>query len=431
MHAREIELSLERVKSVYQTLYPDGVPYKVISIAGTNGKGSTAEMLSSIYTQSGWRVGKFTSPHLVRFNERFSINGELVSDADLIEAFERIEAARADVPITFFEYGALLAMVLFAHAQVDVAVMEVGLGGRLDAVNSLDADVAIITSIALDHTAWLGNTLDKIAFEKAGIARAKSPCVIGVAEPQDSMLAHLNAINAVPFVVNQEFSYSHDDNSWTYELHKSGNKTRYAGLPLPFAQGGVQLSNASLAITAALLLSDTLPVSQNSIEKGLAAASIAGRCQVMSEKPLVVLDVSHNEASVSRLARFLSNKLASGLNSRPSSRRLAKVIGICGMLEDKEIEASLKCISGLIDDWHFVTINNDRGSSSAALAEKFEALQPQNHEKKVFLHQNVKQAYLEVQKTLNDDDCVVIFGSFFVVGDIISHIDAEANAASV
>ena len=188
LHHREIELSLDRVREVYLRMYPNGLRYKIISLSGTNGKGSTAELLASVYRSSGYKVGKFTSPHLVNFNERFNLNGNAIDNERLLDAFSAVEKNRQQTPITFFEYGTLLAIELFAKSQVDVAIMEVGLGGRLDSVNILDADLSIVTSISVDHTSWLGNTVEEIAFEKVGIARKGKPLVLGLRKPPQNMI---------------------------------------------------------------------------------------------------------------------------------------------------------------------------------------------------------------------------------------------------
>jgi len=208
LHHRQIDLSLDRVREVYLRLIPADTPFTVISIAGTNGKGSTAEMLSSIYTQAGYNVGKYTSPHLVYFNERYLINGQMVDDAELLAAFEKIEAVRGDVPITFFEFGTLIAIELFRQADIDIAVMEVGLGGRKDAVNVLDPDVAIITSISIDHTAWLGDNTDDISYEKVGIARPEVPCIVGINQPSTRITDYCDEIGANCLIVDQNFSYA-------------------------------------------------------------------------------------------------------------------------------------------------------------------------------------------------------------------------------
>lgn len=408
LHAREIDMSLERVRKVYLKLCPGGPPFRVISVAGTNGKGSTSEILASIYRQAGFRAAKFTSPHLQRFNERFSVDGVDADDAELIAAFETVEQARENVPITYFEYGLLLALSLFQQQGVDLAIMEVGLGGRLDAVNVLDADAALVTSIALDHTDWLGDSLDQIAYEKSGIARGGRPCVIGVREPQKSMLGHMQSIGAQTSIVGRDFDFIHHaDDTWGYQ---SGD-WNIDGLALPFSQGGVQLSNASVAIRCIQTLSERLPVTESAIRQGLASATLTGRCQLLSRSPEIVLDVSHNEASLARLTQFIHSLQVSG-----------RVVAVCGMLKDKEIAASLAQIAPIVSDWHLISINAERGSEAEQVLSELQSVVPSLNQESVQLYNDASTAYRSARATLTADDCLVVFGSFYVVGDILGSL---------
>ena len=412
LHHSEIELGVERVSKVYRRLYPDGMPCKVISIAGTNGKGSTAEIIASIYHQAGYKVGKFSSPHLIDFGERYLINGANASDQGLLDAFVKIEQARADIPITYFEFGALLAVELFCTAKVDVAVMEVGLGGRLDAINMLDADVALITSISIDHTAWLGNTIEKIAYEKVGIAREASPCVVGIREPAQSIIDYCDEIKSDLQVLGKSFDYQFEEgaNQWSWQSNQSSRNLTQ--LPLPFSQSGVQLSNAAIAIQAVDLLNDTLLVSDQSIVDGIAKASILGRCQVFSQKPLTILDVAHNESSVQRLREFIDGQ------RRSKNMKQGHVYALCGMLKDKEVAQSLVCMAGLVDHWHLATIHNERGADAYYLQEQLNSVDTKSN-KTISLHDSVNIAYDDVLKIVKPDDILIVFGSFFVVGDIL------------
>lgn len=405
LHFREIELSLERVRKVYLRLYPNRLPFKIITVAGTNGKGSTAAMLSSIYRAAGHRVGKFTSPHLVDFAERYEIDGENVAEDPLLTSLKKIELCRADVPITFFEFGALLAIDLFATAKVDIAIMEVGLGGRLDAINILDADVAIITSISIDHTAWLGNSIEGIAHEKAGIARASKPCIVGIEQPPKAIVTHCENIAAELKILGRDFSFEHShlSESWSW----SSKELSITDLPLPFAQAGVQLSNAATALRAIQALAKELPVEQAAIHQGLAAAAVLARCQVISTNPMVILDVSHNESSVKRLAEFVRSQ-------QPS----AKIAAVVGMLFDKEIGPSLEHMSGLVDRWNTVTIQGERGSSAEFIAAQ---LNPKD-ESQVRCFDAVEEAFDHAISGLKSDDVLVVFGSFYIAGDILRHI---------
>ena len=415
LHHREIELSLERVNQVYRRLYPQGLNYKVISVAGTNGKGSTAEIIASIYNQSGFKVGKFSSPHLIEFGERYCINGHNASDRALMDAFTKIEQARADIPITYFEFGALLAIELFSTARVDVAVMEVGLGGRLDAINILDADVSLITSISIDHTAWLGDTVELIAREKVGIARSRKPCIVGIREPAKSIVGHCKNIDADLNILGQEFDYQaeDDDQSWSWRSKQTSRELTQ--LPLPFSQSGVQLSNAAIAIQAIESLSEFLFVDNQAIADGLEKAKILARCQIFNKSPLSILDVAHNESSVQRLRFFIDRQLAL------QSKQRVKVFAICGMLQDKEIAKSLSCLDGLVTDWHFATINNERGASADYLQNQLNSISDMST-KAITKHECVVKAYEEVLKMLTDEDILIVFGSFFVAGDILNII---------
>jgi len=407
IHFREIELGLERVNEVYQRLIPNGVDFTVISIAGTNGKGSTAELLSSLYNAADYTVGKFTSPHLIDFGERYSINGQIATDKQLLAAFKRVEEVRAEVPLTFFEFGTLMAIEIFYAANVDIAIMEVGLGGRLDAVNILDADISLITSISIDHTSWLGSTIDEIAPEKMGIARRDRPCIIGIEELSPIMQSVANDIGMQLQQIHKEFTYfhQHGDQTWRYESAQHS----ITDLPLPFAQSGVQLSNASLAIRTIELLSERFPVTNTQVRLGLSEAQLLARCQIISTEPYVVIDVAHNESSIKRLAEFLAS-----LNAQ-------RCIAVCGMLKDKEIAKSLSYLCDLVDQWHVATIHSERGATAVELQE---ILKTQVLLKPINTHgyKNVKQAYVQAQKNVSERDVLVVFGSFFIAGDILASL---------
>lgn len=406
LHRREIDLGLERVARVYQRLYPNGVDYRIISIAGTNGKGSTAELINSIYTSAGYQVGKFTSPHIVYFNERYTINGLPVADQQLVAAFEQIESTRGDIPLTFFEFGALLAVVLFQKLSVDVAIMEVGLGGRLDAVNILDADVSIVTNVSIDHTDWLGDTVEEIALEKIAIARPDKPCLIGMSIPPGSLLDYCQQNDIDLLIYQHDFtSKLMDDQCWDW----SDTQHQLIKLPLPYGQGDCQLINASLAIKAVRLLLALLPVNDEAFYQGLQKATLNGRCQLLQLDPTIVLDVSHNSASVARLAEFVQSLNIKG-----------RLIAVCGMLQDKEIAASLQHLIDIVDEWHVGTISHERGASSMKLNRYLQGL-AQSNELQVSSYQyaQITDAFAIAKNKLNSDDCLIVFGSFFVVSDII------------
>ncbi|MCH2189790.1 MAG: bifunctional folylpolyglutamate synthase/dihydrofolate synthase [Gammaproteobacteria bacterium] len=408
LHFREIDMSLERVRKVYEVLCPNGVDFKIISIAGTNGKGSTAELISSIFREAGLKTGKFSSPHLVKFNERFSLSGRDVEDEHLINAFETVERARGVTPLTYFEYCLLLAIVVFRAQGVEVAVMEVGLGGRLDAVNILDAEIAVITSISLDHTAWLGDTVEQIALEKAGIARKDKPCLLGLKRPYDVLKDYLDRKEVIIEQLDTRFSARESSAGDCWSYHSDGLTLH--SLPLPFSQSGVQLTNAALAVRVVELSQDLVEASEDDIKNGLKSAAIKGRCQLINRAPYIVFDVAHNEASVLRLTEFVSGLEYTG-----------KLIAVCGMLRDKEVKANLKIISPIVDSWRMCSIDGARGSTSKDMAQSV-IVSAENDPISLLQYDDAVTAYKEAINDLTAHDCLLVFGSFFVVGDILRHI---------
>ena len=419
LHHREIELSLDRVAEVYRRLYPSGVDFKVINIAGTNGKGSTAELLSSIYSAAGYRVGKFTSPHISRFNERFNVDRCDVDNRQLLLAFARVEAARGATTLTYFEFGTLMAIVLFASASVDVAVMEVGLGGRLDAVNILDPDLAIVTSISIDHTAWLGDTIEKIAAEKIAIARSDCPCVLGLTNPPASIATYCRQLGISPLQYGVDFhaETGQPAGNWTW---RSAART-IKSLPLPFGQCGHQLTNAAVAVQSVLSLQAVLPVADSEIAAGISGAAVQARCQMVAEAPAVVLDVAHNVDSVAGLLKFVRGLEIKG-----------RVYAVCGMLRDKQISETLSQLTDTVDEWHFATINNPRGATAAQVEEVLQDYllaqstghfnSPAKAKLLACRYDSVADAFQTARARLQADDCLIVFGSFFVVSDIIDLI---------
>lgn len=427
---REIDLSLDRIRQVFMRLLPQGVGFTVISVAGTNGKGSTSELLRSIYHEAGYRVGKYTSPHIFAFNERINVNGLSVSDSDLLAAFEAVEVARGATRLTYFEYATLVALHLFMKFEIDIAVMEVGLGGRLDATNVLDADLAIVTSISMDHTAWLGDTLEKIGREKIGIARAGRHCVLGMSEPTQSILNHCAELNVEPYIYGQQFKAkinregqslgSHSAQSWSWSWQGQGREI--LGISLPFQQRSHQINNAATAIQSVVLLQSSLPVPDSAIKQGIATAVNLGRCQLVNQSPWVILDVAHNVDAVTGLRNYIKQLPVKG-----------KVYGVCGMLHDKQISEILALLTQIIDEWHFATIDNARGSKAIDLENALRLLQtPTNtddrHNFHSYCHESAIQAYRQVRAKLTNDDCLIVFGSFFMVSDIIAEIRDQPQA---
>lgn len=404
LHPANIELGLERVGAVFQRLFPVGHAFRALIVGGTNGKGSCCAFIEALLSQAGHQVGKYTSPHLVHFNERVVINGEFATDQQLCDAFVKVEAARQDVELTYFEFTTLAAFVVFEEAGVDFAVCEVGLGGRLDAVNLLSPDVSVITSIGLDHTAWLGDTLDQIALEKAPIARPGKPIICGELTPPKTMLDFWHQLTAEPLLVGKDFLIDIDQSAgkegeWQLSAESSG--FQLAGLPaLPISH---QYRNAASAILAVHAVGITLD--PESCRTAIRNAQLPGRCQVVEEQPLVIADVAHNLDSTQSLAEFIGR--------HAHQRRCHAVFS---MLADKDINACLKIMQPLIDEWHIAELAVDRAlplSKLRAACEQFSDADTINE------YESIQQAYQTVKKSANSADCIVVFGSFHVVGDII------------
>ena len=366
VHPQEIEFGLTRVAAVFNRLFPEGLPYPVITVAGTNGKGSCCAYLEAILMAQTKVVGKYTSPHLQQFNERIMLNAQMVDDAAIVNAFSLIEGARAEIELTYFEFATLAALIIFAEQSVDVAVLEVGLGGRLDAVNILDPLVSVVTSVGLDHVDWLGSDRGQIALEKAAIARSGRPCVVGEPDFPDEASDFLHALGAKLCRLGHELNISSvlpikDQDTWAV-------LAQVEGLPLIDMAGlsGVnnsvvnkpaahQYRNAACAITAAAYFNHLAWQSSLSVavlNQALNKTAPIGRCQVLSQEPLIVLDVAHNEDSVVALRDFLAHFSVSG-----------KTYAVFSMLRDKDIAQSLEVMIELIDDWHIAELTVPRAAS--------------------------------------------------------------------
>jgi dihydrofolate synthase/folylpolyglutamate synthase len=301
LHPKAIALGLDRVRDVHGRM-GSALACPVVTVTGTNGKGSTCAMLEAILRSAGYRTGLYSSPHLLRYNERVRIGGEPQDDAAIVAAFNAVEDARGDTPLTYFEYGTLAALAAFARAKLDVAVLEVGLGGRLDAVNIVDADIAVVTTIDLDHMDYLGPTRESIAFEKAGIFRTGRPAVCAEPDPPSTLLAHALDVGAPLFRIGRDFGYTAADGQWRYW----GPGGERFGLPVPALRGAYQLANAATALAALGLLHERVHVSASAIREGLCTVSLSGRFQVLPGRPAIVLDVAHNPHAARAFAATLS-----------------------------------------------------------------------------------------------------------------------------
>ena len=376
--------------------------FAAITITGTNGKGSTVAMCETILRHAGYRVGAYTSPHLIAYNERIRIDGRNVSDDDLCAAFERIEAARGTVPLTYFEFGTLAAFDLFQAAKIDIAVLEVGMGGRLDAVNAIDSDVAIVTAVDIDHTAWLGHTREAIGYEKAGIFRKGRPAICGDPNPPAIIAAEAARIGAKLLQFNRDFRVARSATEWTW---RHGERLR-TGLPYPSLRGDYQLFNAACALTALERIADRFPVTQADVREGLIAGVIPGRFQVLPGKPVRVLDVAHNAQAARSLAATLKQQRVEG-----------RTLAVFGMLKDKDIASVVTPLAGVVDRWFPATLHVSRGATAAHLIESLAAA---GVSPPAAGYDDAPQAYSAALRDATDADRVVVFGSFHTVGDILA-----------
>ena len=402
LHPKEIALGLERVRVVQAQLGLMAPPFTVIVAGGTNGKGSTVAMLEAIYCSAGYRVGAYSSPHLVRFNERIRVGGVDVPDAEIVRAFEQVERARADVPLTYFEFGTLAAVVLFRDRSVQVAVLEVGLGGRLDAVNAFDADVAIVTSIGLDHQEYLGHDRESIAREKAGIFRAGRPALCGDPEPPGAIADAARSVGAELLQIHEHFGYRDEGDAFSWHY---GRQVR-AGLPLPAMRGAHQLRNAACALLVTELLRSRLPVSVADVRAGL-ATRLAARFEVRPRPGCadVIFDVAHNGAAAATLADNLRRMPAAG-----------RTFALCGILRDKAVEEIGTTLVGCIDEWHVVSLTGPRGATGVETAER---LRRGGVSGEVSTHPDPASGFREVERRARPEDRIVVFGSFLTVSAIL------------
>jgi dihydrofolate synthase/folylpolyglutamate synthase len=399
VHPRSMDFTLERIRTVLARLGVDRPRVPVVTVAGTNGKGSVTATLDAVLRASGRRVGLYTSPHLVRYTERIRVDGREIDEGVLVETFERVEAARGDVTLTFFEYATATALLAFADAGVEALVLEVGLGGRLDAVNAIDPDVAVVVSIGLDHCEYLGTTVEQIGAEKAGIFRAGRPAICGSREMPASVQRHAEAIGAVLERLGAEFDVEYaPDGTWTWRR----GSVEFAGLPPSALPGRVQYANAATAL-AALAAGGWLPP-REAVERGLRGVTLAGRFQVVPGAVDWIFDVAHNEASAA--------VLASNLRERPVQGR---TLWLVGLLRDKDGAAIARAIAPAAqpgDDWCAVALGGERGASAADTAAALRAVAGDA----IAQVPTVEEACGRAAALARPGDRIVTFGSFHTVG---------------
>jgi dihydrofolate synthase/folylpolyglutamate synthase len=399
-----INMGLDRVRAVKERM---ALAFRcpVIMVAGTNGKGSTCAMLESVLLRAGYKVGLYIKPHFLDFNERARVNGELASDEALVAAFNTVEAARGDTVLTYFEFTTLAIMRLLADAGMDVVILEVGLGGRLDAVNVIDADVAIVTSVDIDHTDYLGDTREKIGFEKAGIFRSGKTAICSDPVPPQSLIEHANAIGADLWLMGRDFNYSGDKQQWNY----GGRGQRRNSLAYPSLRGANQILNASAVLAALEALKLELPVGAQEVRTGLVTVELPGRFQVLPGRPTVILDVAHNPHAAAALNQNLGN-----MGFHPYT------YAVFGSMHDKDIDGVIAAMSEHVDHWCLATLPSPRSATASELAAKVQAVQPDRPERSINIFDDPGLAYANAISRAGENDRIVVFGSFLTVAGVMA-----------
>jgi dihydrofolate synthase/folylpolyglutamate synthase len=400
----QIRLGLERVGRVWKRLRCDRAPCVFVSVAGTNGKGSSIALLESIFEAAGYRTAAYTSPHLLRYNERIRLSARAVDDDAICEAFDRVDRARGDTELTYFEFGTLAALDIFQRTAPDIALLEVGLGGRLDAVNIIDADIALITTIDLDHTQWLGSTRDQIAREKGGILRSGHPLVFASRDMPQALALEAKRLQAPAWRLGAEFDYTEQASGWDWY---SGQRRRMS-LPHPTLRGVGQLDNAAGVLMALELLSDRLPVTQQAVRLGLQSARLAGRFQVIPGPVDLILDVAHNRHAALALAANLRSRTCVG-----STR------AVCGMMADKDVEGVGEALDAQFDAWYLAPLDSPRALGADELAARLRNVLKRGSVK---TSDSAAAALETALRQAEDGDRIVVFGSFLTVAGVLEKL---------
>lgn len=414
LHPKAIAMGLDRVKLVIEKLQLNPT-FPIITVAGTNGKGSVCAMLSHIYVQAGYQVGCYTSPHINHYNERVSVNLQLISDDDLCAAFTAVEAARGDVALTYFEMGTLAAMWHFCRQPLDICILEIGLGGRLDAVNAFEPSCAIVTSIDLDHMEFLGDTREQIGFEKAGVFRANKLAICGDENPPNSLVKYAQKIGADLQLIQHDFRVKKTKHGWQYSTENMCLDLPHLGLI-----GDFQLNNAACVVCAVLYLSDILPVMaseqsgtalQANIHRAFSAVQLMGRFQQLQSKPQVIVDVAHNPHAAKSLAQNLKSIACAG-----------KTLAVFGMLADKDIAGVIDAIHDEIDAWYLADIHSARGAKAVTLQNVL--IKSDNiingSSKPINMFEDVATALVAACNDADKNDRIIVFGSFYTVADAMA-----------
>ncbi len=400
VHPRSVAMGTERIESVRRALRLRAL-CPVITVGGTNGKGSVCALLEAILAAAGYKVGVYSSPPLLRANERIRIEGADVTDSEFCAALAEVEVGRGKVELTYFEYITLAAMIAFNQRCVDVAVLEVGMGGRTDAVNIFDPDVSIISSIDLDHMEFLGSTREQVAVEKSGIFRAGRPAICGDPSPPDTLQQRAADIGANLQLLHRDFDFSREESSWNFR----SESVNWEGLPEPSLRGAFQFANASSALAALLQLRHLLPVSRAAVEQGLRRAYIPGRFEVVGQDPKIILDVAHNPHGARALAQNLRTSHCDGLT-----------VAVFGMKVNKDIAGVIRAMKGEVSGWMICGLEGPRGASAQRIEEEL------NRERityNVFSYPTPAQAYDDARRAAGTNGRVVVFGSFLTVAEVV------------
>lgn len=405
LHPNAIDLGLMRITKVAAAMLVLPVPHLVITVGGTNGKGSCVATLESLMLAAGYSVGAYTSPHLLRFNERIRICGQEVTDEQLLTAFEAVEAHRQGISLTYFEFTTLAALWLFRQANLDVIVLEVGLGGRLDAVNIVDADVAIITTVDYDHCDWLGDSIEQIAYEKSGILRAKKPAIYGDFPVPINIVKRAQALSAPLFCLNEQYVFEQNDNSWSLLISE---QTYYEKIPLPT----LELKNVAAALMALYTLRDRLFISRNVIEEVLTTVHLPARFQLLPGKVTTILDVAHNPQA----ARLLAKKL---LFFAPR-----QIFAVFSMLSDKDMKNSILPLAELITTWYVAELSIERAATQCQMREIFK----QAGIVGTHFCDSIPLALQSAQANAREGDVIVVFGSFYTVASVMREQSSFAKS---
>ncbi len=410
LHPKTIELGLDRVREVAQRMQST-LSGAVFTVGGTNGKGSSCAMLEAILLAAGYRVALYTSPHLVRFNERIRIGGREARDEAIVEAFEAVQAARGDTPLTYFEFATLAALRLFSRERLDAVILEVGLGGRLDAVNIVDADCAIVTSIDIDHVEYLGDDRERIGLEKAHIFRPGRPAICSDPLPPHSLVQYAESIGADLWLCGRDFHYVGDRQQWSYR----GRAQRRSSIAYPALRGANQLLNASGVLAALEALRAVLPVNQQAVRQGFAEVELPGRSQVLPGVPTVVLDVAHNPHAAAHLA-----------NNLDAMGRSGRSFAVFGVMRDKDVDAIIAAVKDRFDRWFVTDLPGPRAASAQWIAERLRKAgigaspEGEGDAGRTETHATPSEALAAARAVAQPNDRIVVFGSFLTVADILA-----------